>query len=153
MIGALKALRVDLVDVLGARWPRREPAGVGLDLDAAERLIVAGRPGPDRADRIAGQFLDVELLRPQRFQRGLLLRRRRDVDALIERHAELCSQFGKQLAGIAAGVRDHLRRQQPHDEAVLVGGPGRAVALEERRAGAFPKILSISPRNESSKAA
>src|SRR5258707_945080 len=37
---AAETLRVDLVDVLGARGPRGEPAVVGGDLDAAERLAV-----------------------------------------------------------------------------------------------------------------
>src|SRR5690348_5122760 len=38
-----KALRVDLVDVLGSRWPCREPAVFRDDLDAADRRTVAGR--------------------------------------------------------------------------------------------------------------
>src|SRR4051812_32406493 len=40
-----KTLGVDLIDILGARRPRGEPAVGGGDLDAAERLVVAGRRG------------------------------------------------------------------------------------------------------------
>ena len=45
MLFAAKTLRIDLVDVLGARRPRGEPAVVGTDLDAAERLAVSRRSG------------------------------------------------------------------------------------------------------------
>src|SRR3954470_23466842 len=57
-----ETLRIDLVDVLGTRWSRGKPSRPGLDLDAAEGLIVAWRPGPDRADRFSGELAQVELL-------------------------------------------------------------------------------------------
>src|SRR5882757_2617665 len=57
MILTAKTFRIDLVDVLGARGPRGEPAVVGRDLDAAERLAVARRSGNGRANRLAGQLL------------------------------------------------------------------------------------------------
>src|SRR6267378_2617253 len=41
---ALEALRIDLVDVLGARRPGREPTVRGRDLQAADAGVVAGRP-------------------------------------------------------------------------------------------------------------
>ena len=40
MLFAAEALRVDLVDVLGPRWPGREPRVLGHDLHAAERRVV-----------------------------------------------------------------------------------------------------------------
>src|SRR6185312_15422448 len=39
-----ETLRVDLVDVLGAGWPRRKPARLGFYLDAADRLAISGAP-------------------------------------------------------------------------------------------------------------
>src|SRR5690349_15310536 len=62
VILVLEALRIDLVDVLGTRRSRGKPSRLGLDLDAAEGLIVARRPGPDRADRFTGELAEVELL-------------------------------------------------------------------------------------------
>src|SRR5690348_2755046 len=52
-----ETFRIDLADVLGTRRPRREPAHLGFDLDAAEGLAVAGRRGAGRAHAIAGQLL------------------------------------------------------------------------------------------------
>src|SRR5579872_1997671 len=63
-----EAFGIELVDVLGARGPCGEPAMVGLDLDAAERLAVARRLGVDRAHGIAGELGQAELLRCQRVQ-------------------------------------------------------------------------------------
>src|SRR6266478_6499059 len=52
---AAETLCIHLIDILGARRPRREPAAVGGDLDAAEGLAVAGGGREHRADRLAGQ--------------------------------------------------------------------------------------------------
>ena len=49
MVLAAKALGVDLVDVLGARRPRGEPAVRGDHLDAADRRVVARRARRARA--------------------------------------------------------------------------------------------------------
>src|SRR5205085_3272838 len=46
-------------------------------------------------------------------------------------------QFIEQLAWIAAAARRHLGGDEACDQAVLVGGPYRAVAAQERGAGAF----------------
>src|SRR5947209_1944134 len=51
MILTAKAFGVNLVDVLGPRWPCRKPPHLGLDLDATEGLIVAWRPGSHHAHR------------------------------------------------------------------------------------------------------
>ena len=42
-----------------------------------------------------------------------------------------------ELAGILAGAGQHLGGQQAEDQAVLVGGPDRAVAAQEGGAGAL----------------
>src|SRR5260370_15728462 len=89
---AAEAVGVDLVDILGARGPRREPAAAGNHLDPAEALAVAGR-GDERAeDRLAGELGGAEAIGRQLLQQGLLLRRRRRVDPRVERHAELAGQ-------------------------------------------------------------
>ena len=64
-------------------------------------------------------------------------RRRRRIDAVGDRAAEFAGELGVELAGIAAGVRRDLGRQQRRGDAVLVGGPDRAVAAQEGGAGAF----------------
>src|SRR5215212_5951963 len=137
MVRVPKTLGVDLVDVFGARRPRSEPSRLGFDLDAAEGLIVTRRPGSNRADRFTGKLAHIKLLRPERLQRALLLRRRRHVDPLVVGHAEFVGQSRKQLAWVAAGTAEDFGGEQPHHHAVLVGRPDRAVALEERCAGAF----------------
>ncbi len=58
-----KALGVDLVDVLGAGRPRREPAALGHHLQPADRRAVAGGPGEDRQDLSPGQLGGLDLLR------------------------------------------------------------------------------------------
>src|SRR3954471_21825945 len=52
-----EALRVDLVDVLGARGPRCEPAVRGHDLEAADLGAVAGRLHQLRRDRLARELV------------------------------------------------------------------------------------------------
>jgi hypothetical protein len=45
VVAAAKALGVNLVDLLGARWPRGEPASIGDHLHAADRIAVTWRFG------------------------------------------------------------------------------------------------------------
>src|SRR6266446_9428099 len=52
---AAETLRIDLVDIFGARRPRGKPSALGDDLDAAERLTVSRCGGERRSDRLAGQ--------------------------------------------------------------------------------------------------
>ena len=52
----LETLGVDLVDVLGAGGPGREPAACGDDLQAADRRVVARGAGQLGGDRLAGQL-------------------------------------------------------------------------------------------------
>src|SRR6516165_11278126 len=51
----LEALRVDLVDVLGARRPGREPAAAGHDFQAPDWGVVPGGTRQFGRDRLAGQ--------------------------------------------------------------------------------------------------
>src|SRR5258707_3679482 len=69
MAGVVKALGVDLVDILGSRRPRRKPTAGRGDLDAADGCIVAGCGRENLIDRLAGEFGDphsgtVELAEP-----------------------------------------------------------------------------------------
>src|SRR5260370_41523121 len=96
---AAKTLRIDLVDIFGARRPRGKPSAIGDDLDAAERLTVSRRGSERRSNRLAGQFRDGELLRRKRLQQGLLRWCRGRVDPFRKRHAEVAGQAFKRLAG------------------------------------------------------
>src|SRR6478752_6261675 len=66
VLGAAEALGVDLVDGLGARRPRRVPAALRDDLDAADGGAVAGGVGEDALDLLAGKLTGAELLGRQR---------------------------------------------------------------------------------------
>ena len=59
------------------------------------------------------------------------------VDAGIEGLAQIFGQFGVALAGVGAGTRGDFGGQQPCDEAILVSGPDRTIAAQERGACAF----------------
>src|SRR5579863_3752541 len=52
----MKTFCVYLVDVLGPRRTRREPTAARGDLDAADRRVVAWRPGQYPIDRFAGEL-------------------------------------------------------------------------------------------------
>src|SRR5258708_3338261 len=137
MLGTAEALGVDLIDVLCARRTRREPAAFGRYLDPADGRVVTRRLGNYGLDRLAGEFLGVDLVGAQVFQDGLLLRRRAGVDPLIERWAEVPRQTGIDLARIATSLGGDLGCEKAQDDTVLVGGPHRAVAAQERRTRAF----------------
>ena len=85
-------------------------------------------------DRLAGQLGGGDLLRGQLGQPRLLLPVGRGVDAGIDRRPVLGGQLGVALRRRRPGDRQDLRGQQGHDDPVLVGGPHRAVAAQERRA-------------------
>src|SRR6266446_1540496 len=119
----LEALRVDLVDVLRAGRPRREPAAPGDDLQPADRLAVARGAGQLGPDRFAGQLRLHDGLEGEVRQPRLLLGRRRRIDACVVRRAELLGQRPIVLARVVSGARGDLGRQEGHDRAVLVGGP------------------------------
>src|SRR6202163_3909976 len=137
MLLAYKAFRVDLVDILGSGRPCGKPSVFRHHLDAAERLIVAGSSIQRRAHRLAGKLLDGELLRRQRLQQILLRDRRARVDPVTERHAQFIGETIEQLTGVLFGPRGDLGGEQAENDAVLVGGPDRAIAPDKRGAGAL----------------
>src|SRR5918998_3751341 len=134
---AVQALGVDLVDVLRTRRARREPAVLGDHLEAADRRPVPRRLGQHRADRLAGQPVARHLVGREPLEHVLLLRRGRHVGPPVDGLAEPLGELRVELAGVLAGRRLHLRREQARDEPILVGRPCRAVAAQERRARAL----------------
>src|SRR5918996_117750 len=134
---AQQALSVDLVDVLGPGGPRGEPAVLGDDLQPPDGGVAAWRRGEYLEDRLASQLIRLDLLRGQFLQHLLLLGRRRHVRAPVERAPEALGELPIQLAGIRPGAGRQLCREQAGNEPVLVGRPHRAVAAQERGAGAL----------------
>ena len=55
MILTTEALRIDLVDVFGPRWPRGEPGTLGDDLEAADGRVIPRRVVEHAFDRFAGE--------------------------------------------------------------------------------------------------
>ena len=115
------------------RGPGREPAASGHDLQAADRGAIARGADQLGDDRIAGDRRRVDGLRRQFRQPGLLLRRRRRVDARVVRRAELRRELTVVLARILARTRGDLGGEEIHDQTVFVGGPDGAVVTEEAR--------------------
>src|ERR1700689_981185 len=74
MGGVVKALGVDLVDVLGPGRPRREPAAARDHLHAADGGIVARRVGQNSIDGLAGEFRDPHLGRIELAEFAFLVR-------------------------------------------------------------------------------
>ena len=85
----------------------------------------------------ARQFLRVDLGGGELREQPFLFERRGRVDPFVHRRAELAGQLDVARAGIDAERGRDLRREQAEHDAVLVGGPRRAVDAQERRAGAF----------------
>ena len=75
--GIAEALRVNFVDFLGAGRARGKPAAGRHHLDAADRCTVARCMAQYLFDLLAGQPLDLQLVRRQLGEPGLLCRRGR----------------------------------------------------------------------------
>src|SRR5271170_4630140 len=137
VIGAAKALRINLVNLFGARRTRREPSALRDDLDAADRRVVSGRNRQRLDDFLARELAIGQLIRRQLLQNFLLREGCGCVDSFVHRRTELLREVVVNLSGIAAHARGHLGRQQPKDEAVLVRRPHGAVGAQKRTAGTF----------------
>src|SRR5487761_103079 len=127
VIGAAEALGVDLVDLFGARWPRGKPAAFRDHLDAADRRAIAWGGAEDTCDLFAGEFGRFDALRSECRELPLLLRRRRRLDPIVDRVAELARKLGIQRARVAPVTRGDLGGEQRRYDAILVGGPDRTV--------------------------
>ncbi len=62
MIGALKAFRIDFVNLFGARRPRGEPSVLGDNFQPSDRGAVSGRIGERRNDFLAREVLGGDLI-------------------------------------------------------------------------------------------
>src|SRR6185436_19497780 len=123
VIPAAEALRVDLVEVLGAGGTVGETAALRGDLDPADLGPVGGGLGEDLLDGLAGQGVALHVRRGELLEAGLLRGGGRLVHAGVDRLAVLRDDLAVVGARILAGGGGDLRRQQRQQDAVLVGGP------------------------------
>ena len=137
VIGAAKALGVDLVDLFRPRRTGSEPTGRVTTFTPSSAAPLPGAWLSIGGDRLAGQGFRTHLLGGQPLRICFWALRRRRIDPLERGIAELTRQVPIQIARIAAGARRHLRGQQTGDDAVLVGAPCSAIELQERGAGAL----------------
>src|SRR5262245_9272275 len=132
-----EAFGVDLVYVLGAAGPGREPATGRGDLETAQRSVVARSPRERGGNWFAGQLRSLDVCGRQSAELGLLLRRRRRIEPNVAGRAEFCGQLAVMFARIFVRTGGDFGRQQIHDGTVLVGRPSLAVQPQEARAGAL----------------
>ena len=105
--------------------------------DRAERSAVAGRRGEGGGDRLPRQRRGRDGLRRELAEHRLLLAGGGRVDARVRRFAVLLGEPAVEHRRRGAGDRGDLGGEEAQDDAVLVGGPHRAVALQEARARAL----------------
>src|ERR1022692_3618966 len=105
VVRAAKALDVDLVDILRARWARGKPSACGNHLDTADRRVIAGRTIEHLVDRLAGQLGNLHLFRRELRELLFLLGSRRRLDSVGNRRAEVAGQIAIELGWIAAAAR------------------------------------------------
>src|SRR6185437_12444959 len=134
---AAEAFGVNLVDILGTRRTRGEPAAVGHHLQAADGSAVARRAIEYAADCLARQIGVAKRVRRKPGETSFLLRRGPRLHAALGRRAQVARDIAVDFARIAPhALRDFHREQRRHD-AVLVGGPHAAVDTQEARARTF----------------
>ena len=85
MLLAAEAFCVNLVNILGSRWPGGKPAVFSDQLDPADGFVVAGRLRQLRFDRLARQVLRIKFGGVQLCETCLLLGRGRRIDPLRRR--------------------------------------------------------------------
>src|SRR5262249_41513195 len=111
-------------------------------------MAVAGRGREHIANRFTAQ-VSLDRVRRHCGERGLLLARGRSVDPLVDGIPAVSGEAPVDLAGILSRPGRHLRGEERRDDAVLVGGPYRAVSSEERRACALLAHESETPFEQS----
>src|SRR5664279_4262723 len=102
MLLALKALRINLVNILRAGWTRSKPSIFCNHFQAANGSIIAGCAAEYAYYLFAGQVLAFYPLRRERRQYALLIGGRGCVNPFGEALAELAIKLAVLLAGIAA---------------------------------------------------
>jgi hypothetical protein len=107
MIFALEAFGVDLVNVLGAGRPRREPPAAGHDLETSNGRVISKRTSQSRRDGFAREPGFLHSLGRQRLQPWLLFRCCRSVGPGVVGG----SGFGGYFAVVFARVPKPANRQ------------------------------------------
>src|SRR5262245_54469739 len=131
LVLALKALRIDLVDILRTGRAGSEPAVCGHHLEPTNGGAVARRRGEHPRDFVACQLRSVDLPRRQLLQSALLLWARWRIDALIDRLTKIMGKPLIEFSRVTPRYRRHLCGEETHDDAILVGGPHRSVPPQE----------------------
>src|SRR6202451_1698336 len=93
MLLVAKAFGVDLVDLFGAGWARREPTTLSNYLDSANRLAVPGCVGENRLDLLPSQGGALDAFFAHLRQHGLLLGGRGGVRPVVQRVAKLLREL------------------------------------------------------------
>src|SRR5215472_6306670 len=132
----LEALRVDLVDVLGARGSGRKPSVSCYDFQTPNGSLIAWGTGQLGGNRLACHFRLFHGVGRERRKFSLLRRSAGRVDARVVGGAELCRDFLVVLARVLASAGRNLSGQH-HDEPILIGGPRGAVSAKKAGSGAL----------------
>src|SRR5690606_39089715 len=103
----------------------------------ADRGVISRCAGQLGHDRIPRQLVGGDHLRREPRQPGFFFARGGGVDPLVDGGSEALLQRAIVLTRVPAGNGGDLRGEQGEENAVLVGRPDRAVAAEERSAGAL----------------
>src|SRR3984885_8216636 len=105
--------------------------------DAAYGSVIAWRMSELGGDGIAGEGGGGDVGCGEGFQAAFLGAGGGGVDAFVDWGAEFLGLGGVEFAGIAARAGGHFGGEETQDEAILVGGPNRAVGAQKAGAGAF----------------
>src|ERR1700678_1413716 len=118
-----KAFGVDLIDLFGAGWARREPTTLSNYLDSANCLTIPGRVGENALDLLPSQSGALDAFFAHLRQHGLLLGGGGGIRPVVQRVTKLLRELVVNVSWILMPGRGDLDRQQGGDDAVLIGGP------------------------------
>lgn len=144
-----KAFGVDLVNVLGSGGSGGEPAVLSGDFEAADGGVIGGSLGHDCGDGFSGEGIGLDLFWREGAHDLLLGAVGGRVDAGVNGVAKLRGELLVVDAGVLAGDGEDLGGEEGHDDAVLIGGPYRAVLAEEGGSGAFLTAEAVGAVDES----
>src|ERR1700733_2777648 len=132
-----KAFGVDLVDLFGAGWTRREPTTLSNYLDSANCLAIPGRVGENRLNLLPSQSGALDAFLAHLRQHGLLLGGCGGIRPVVQRVTKLLRELVVNVSWILIHGGGDLDCQQGGDDAVLVGGPHSPITAQERGTGAL----------------
>ena len=123
MLFPAEALRVNLVNGFRARRPCGKPSVCCGNLDAADRLAIPGGISRDRDRLLTRKISRVNVPCGDVFKSCLLLIGRRCFRSAIKRLAQLCAEFGIELAGVILTDCSNFSCEQRGNDPILVRGP------------------------------